>query len=78
MRGFALSLVCVCVCARAHSCWYNLYARRPCQEAKEVEFERDGMQRLLDFEEDLVEASKKKGGIVRILEKELNDKEVWV
>jgi hypothetical protein len=34
------------------------------------------MQRLLDFEEDLVEASKKKGGIVRILEKELTDKEV--
>jgi hypothetical protein len=30
--------------------------------------ERD-MRRLLDWEEDLVEASKKKGGIVRILEK---------
>ena len=39
------------------------------------ELERDGMQRLLDFEGDLVEASKKKGGIVRILEKELTEKE---
>ena len=44
------------------------------RQDQEVPLERD-MRRLLDWEEDLVEASKKKGGIVRILEKELTDKE---
>lgn len=37
--------------------------------------ERVGLDRLLDFEHELVEASKKKGGIVDVLERELTEKE---
>ena len=44
-------------------------------EEEEEELERTGMDRLLDFDPKMMEASKKKGGIVRVLEQELADQE---
>ena len=39
------------------------------------ELERTGMDCLLDFDPKMMEASKKKSGIVRVLEQELADQE---